>query len=261
MTSLSELTETEVLTKGNLGGLDVLPVSEQRRTANILIYGGPGVGKTVLAGSASVCPEMGKVLIIDIEGGTMSLQNTYPNCDVVRIRDWAEMQKVYDELYEGNHDYGTVVLDSLTEIQKFSMYLIMEELLRSDPSRDPDIPSIREWGKNIEQTRRVVRAFRDLPVNTILTALAKAERNPKTGMTHTSPALSGRLANEVAGFLDIVGYMYMKTVEGEIQRLLLTAPTETEVAKDRTGQLPAVLEAPTMAALVSAVFTNKEQTT
>jgi len=227
-----------------------------------MIYGDPGVGKTVLAGSASAVPEMGKVIFVDVEGGTMSLQRTFPDCEVVRVKNFDEMNSVYSELYDGKHGYGTVVLDSLTEVQKMSMGTIMHELLKEHPDRDPDIPSIREWGKNIEQTRRTVRAFRDLPMNTIITALAKSDRDTRTGLTKISPALSGKLANEAAGFLDIVGYMYTKVLvqdgEASNKRLLLTQPTDTQVAKDRTGRLPTVVEEPTMAALSAAVFTTND---
>jgi cell division septum initiation protein DivIVA len=66
----------------------------------------------------------------------------------------------------------------------------------------------------------------------------------------TLPSLSGKLAGEVAAFLDIVGYYYMKPVEEDGQlkdkRLMLVAKTETIIAKDRTNALPMVIEEPTM---------------
>ena len=170
----------EVLSENSLGGLKVEKVGEAPSLVNMLIYGEPGVGKTILAGSASEIEAMGPVLFIDIEGGTMSLRNKFPDVDVVRVSSWADMLMVYNDL-QSSDKYRTVVLDSLTEIQKFSMYHIMKDLLESDPDRDPDVPGLREWGKNSEQVRRFVRAFRDLPVNTIFTALAATDKDPKTG--------------------------------------------------------------------------------
>lgn len=213
---------------------------------NILVYGDPGAGKTVLAGSADSVAAMSPVLFIDIEGGTFSIRERNPNVDVVRVKSWNDMQQVYNALYSGDHDYKTVVLDSLTEIQKFSMYNIMKQLIKEDPDRDPDIPSMREWGKNIEQIRLLVRAFRDLPMNTIFTALAKEDKDPKTGKLKNRPSLSGKLANEVAGFLDIVGYLYTKPIDGVYHRLLLTQPTDQHVAKDRSDNFPQILQDPTM---------------
>jgi phage nucleotide-binding protein len=244
-------------TSSKLGSVDVGAVDEMAPWFNMLIYGEPGVGKTWLAGSAAAVEEMSPVLFIDIEGGTLTLRNPFPQVEVARVKSYEEMAEVYGELRKGDHKYKTVVLDSLTEIQKFSMYRIMQALAESDPDRDPDVPGMREWGKNIEQIRRTVRLFRDLPMNVIFTALANFDKDAKTGLIKTKPSLSGKLANEVAGFVDIVMYYYIKNIDGENQRLLLTAATDTVVAKDRTGRLPEVFEQPTMQTLYNTAF-NKE---
>jgi hypothetical protein len=171
------------------------------------------------------------------------------------------MQSLYDELHRGNHPYRSIGLDSLTEIQKFSMYNIMEDVVAKEPTRDPDIPSVREWGKSIEQIRRLVRAFRDLPMNVVFTALVKHDKDNKTGTVHTKPMLPGKLADEVAGFLDIVSYYYVKNIDvgGESvrKRLLLTGATESTVAKDRSGGLPLILEEPTMRDIYDYAITRK----
>lgn len=241
-----------------LAGLRVVPAREKMEYINLLVYGDSGVGKTTLAGSADAVPEMRPVLVVDVEGGTMSLSHSYPDVKVVRVRTWKELQLVYNELYTGRHPYQTVVVDSLTETQKFSMMNIMSDLARAKPEADPDIPSVREWGKNIEQTRRFVRGFRDLPMHTIFTCLAKGDKNARTGIIEKKPSLGGKLADEVAGFLDIVTYAYAKQIHDGDQiaykRLLLTAATETNVAKDRSGRLPMVVEDPTMAQLFSTIM-------
>lgn len=241
------------LTEKTLAGLRVTPVQERSSFLNILIYGDSGTGKTTLAGSADQVPSMRPVLFIDIEGGTESLRHTYPDVETVRVRTWKEMQEVYNVLHEGSHEYRTIVLDSLTEIQKFNMYNIMTDLAQKRPDLDPDVPGMREWGKNLEQIRRMVRGFRDLEMNTIFTALVKEDKNQKTGIVTQKPSLSGKMADEVAAFLDVVVYYYVKQIgdgsDAEFKRLLLTQKTDSQVAKDRTGKLPMVLEAPTMSAI------------
>jgi hypothetical protein len=229
----------------------------------MMIYGESGTGKTTLAGSADAVPMMRPVLVVDIEGGTESLRHAYPEVELVRVKTWKEMQGLYNVLYDGNSGFQTVVLDSLTEIQKFNMDQVMIELMGNRPDLDPDIPGMREWGKSLEQVRKMVRGFRDLPVHTIFTALAKSDKDAKSGIVTMKPSLPGKLADEVAAFLDIVGYYYTKEItndegEPEQKRLLLTQKTEKNVAKDRSGRLPVVVESPTMANLFEYIYPPKK---
>lgn len=240
----------EMVEERSLAGLPVQKVQERSSFYKILVYGDSGVGKTTFAGSADQVPEMRPVLFIDIEGGTESLKHSYPEVDTVRVTSWKEMQNVYNALYEGGHGYRTVVLDSLTEIQKFNMYNIMSEVIQRRPDLDADVPSMREWGKNLEQIRRMVRGFRDLDMHVIFTALNKTDKDQKTGITTMKPSLSGKLADEVAAFLDVVMYYYVKEISDGgatvFKRLLLTQKTDAQIAKDRTGRLPQIIEEPTM---------------
>lgn len=247
MTDLASLTQTTI------GGLQVQPVADQSSFLNLLVYGESGVGKSRLSGSASEIADMSPVLLIDFEGGTLSLKDIYPTVEVVRVKEFDELQSVYNDLHLGRHGYKTVVIDSLTELQKLSMAGIMREVVRKDSDRDPDVPGLREWGKSSEQIRRFVRAFRDLPTHTIFTALSKQDKDTRTGMTSTRPDLPGKLASQIAGFMDMVLYLYIRQVEGENQRLLLTTSTETTIAKDRSAKLPPVVENSTMSAVYKAI--------
>lgn len=241
-----------------IAGLPIEKVSKKAPFVNMLIYGESGAGKTRLAGSADEVPEMRRVLFIDVEGGTLTLRDVYPNVDTVRVKSWSDMQLVYDELYAGQHGFTTVVVDSLTEIQKMSMDGVMRRLVEEHEDRDADVPSVREWNINIEQTRKFVRAFRDLPVNTIFTALMTIEKNPRNGAIKRKPSLSGKVKDEVAGFLDIVSYLYTKEIDQENKRILLCGQTEDTVAKDRSNALPLFVENPTMASIWKLLH-NKEQ--
>jgi hypothetical protein len=140
---------------------------------------------------------------------------------------------------------------------------IMVEVIKKESDRDPEVPSIREWGKNGEQVRRLVRAFRDLPVHTIFTALVSEDKDQKSGKMKAKPGLSGKLANEVSGYVDICSYMYTQIVtakdeEPKVCRRLLTGSIDTHVAKDRSDRLPLVLEDPNMQRIHDIIFVEEQ---
>jgi hypothetical protein len=260
-------TASKVEKRFQLGGFDVVKVQERADWAKILIYGVPGAGKTYLAGEAASLEQMSPVLFIDIEGGTKTIRNLYPDVDVVRVQDvidpktgriktyaWKKLQDVYEDIRKGVK-YKTIVVDSLTEAQKVSMYYAMAESIRtSGRERDPDVPEMRDWGKSGEQVRRFVRAFRDLDCHVIFTALAADVKDQTTGTVVVKPSLPGKLADEIPAYLDEVLYLYCKSNKEGVERKILTEPNGKYIAKDRSGQLPTVVSQPTMAKLAEAIL-------
>jgi len=119
--------------------------------------------------------------------------------------------------------------------------------------------SQQAWGDNIEAMRKACRAFRDLPMNVILIALASEVTGEDGGTPIRRPALQGKsLPNEVMGFVDLVGYMVAKEVKDDagetvIKRAIRFQPTENISAKDRSGKLN-IWEAPDFMTIQKKVF-------
>jgi hypothetical protein len=171
--------------------------------------------------------------------------------------------------------FRTWIIDTGTEAQKTSMRDIMAELVRKGRPGggevNPDVPSQREWGQSISEMRRLVRAYRDLPVNFIM-CCHEAESRDNRGVNWTKPDLPGKLGNQVAGMFSNVVYLYTKqftereegsrtSIVTEEKRLLLTGLTEGYVAKSRTGELPRVIEAPQMTGLYPMITGAKADNT
>jgi hypothetical protein len=123
-----------VLTPDTLAGLKIARPSI-KAPINMLIYGEPGIGKTRLAGSSIMVPEMCPVLLLDFEGGTLSLAGDYkavevwPDPEGEKRPTWKDVDTLYGTLYNKN-PYKTIILDSLTEVQKFC-YSADTEILTS----------------------------------------------------------------------------------------------------------------------------------
>lgn len=251
----------ERLRVGKIGGLTVRSPQENLPHLNLMVYGDSGVGKTLLAGTAAFVKELTPILFVDVEGGTLTLSHfDSEDIDVVRVTKWQDMQKLYDELYRDQKGYKTIVIDSLTEMQK----LAMNSQLGAGTDLDPggNMPEFKDWHINTEQMRRLVRAFRDLPLNTIFTALSMDAVDPRRpdGPTKKQPAFTKKLAGEIPAFFDILFYMYVKeTKDGPNQRLICTDKTSNVVAKCRVQGVPQILgvdQVPTMELIYDLLIRN-----
>lgn len=226
----------------------------------MLIYGEPGVGKTRLVGTAQDTEETLPLLILDVEGGVTTLRRKQ-EIDVLPVRSMEDVLRIHKDLHnsiegEGTEKhmyYKTVAIDSLTELQKLDMRFIMAELVQRRPDLDPDVPSPREWQKSQEHIRRIVRGFRDLPCNVLFTCHSATVKDESTNLTMIFPDLPGKMRTQVAGFLDIVGYMYTAVDGDNVIRKIQFAKTRTLIAKDRTDSLGDVVDEPTIPLLWSKI--------
>lgn len=210
----------------------------------VLIYGSNGVGKTV---SSTTAP--GPVLIANAEAGLLSIQDQLKSDKIksVKMETFDDLRNLAIELKTQKHGFNTVVIDSLTEVQKKSMDEIMAT------QKDKDVPAMRDWYVSIEEMRKVVRFFRDLPMNVVLICLSKDDKDEETGRIVRKPSLSGKLPEEVCGYVDLVLYMFAKEEDGEDNRYFLTTPTERLYAKDRSGKLDK-FEHPDISNIYAKVF-------
>jgi phage nucleotide-binding protein len=242
--------------------LQVKPPSEVVDWINALIYGEPGAGKTYLTGTADDSSFTRPVLILDVEGGLVTIRHR-SDIDVVSVRSMKEITDIGNQLYHsienGELYYKTVGIDSLSELTDLDMKTIMKDAYSRNPDKvDKDVPSPREWGKARAHMRAIVRHFRDLPCNVIFTAqdfLLQEEGQPSKHM----PGFAGKLRTELPGFMDIVGYLYPERKEGEIVRKLQVTGTRRVIAKDRTDALGDMLENATIPQIWDLIQNHKPQ--
>lgn len=108
----------------------------------------------------------------------------------------------------------TVITDSLTEAQKYCMY----QLLGINPltqriDQEPDQAQFAEWGRSREMIQFLVRRFRDLPVNSLFICGQDTDQDAAKNWFYT-PLLPGKLAGDVRGLVDCVGYLVNVPLEG-----------------------------------------------
>lgn len=272
---------------------------EKPKNRNILFYGHSGEGKTHLSATAQQCDKTSSVLFINAEGGDETLDNVElgSQIDTVDIHEYKQFNDIYefcqlhigfrDKLLRGDKSaknklidlecqlkgldkkpseptiYKTVVMDSITEIEKLSIENIKGTSFtpsdRIDLAEIPDNLTLQNWGQNASSMRKLLRAFRDLEMWTIYNALEKSSKDDKTGEVSVLPSLSGKLANEICGFMDIVGRLYTTVKDEELVRVLMTQPRGKYRAKDRTSALGEFIVNPSIPKIVKMIYEKEKE--
>lgn len=255
--------QVAVTPKPKTAGFAISSPKAERKFLKMLVYGPYGVGKTTLAASADDVPEMKDVLYIDAEGGALSLIER-PNLDLITINDFTQLARIHQYLIhhcrardEGDIDklrkleeglgleratpkqYNTVVIDSLSEVQRYNMYqLLGVKIGEAKIDQEWETPEFAHWNKTTEMMRLVVRSFRDLPMNVIFLSSQKIEDEKKGTVTINFPNM---LSKDIPGFIDVVGYYQAvtnKTADGAVtvKRRLELEPGRIYLAKHRFGK-------------------------
>lgn len=258
--------DAPLVTTGDAFPFELVRPGYTENALRMLIHGDPGQGKTFLCGTAADDPRTHPVLFVDTEGGTLSIRNK--DVQVVRVQSWQDIQKLVAHLRKGNHPYKSIVVDSLTEMQKTIMSDILKQnQLNGNRQHDPDIPEQRDWGKNAERVRKVVRAFRDLPdVHVIFTCLSQEVKDEQTGKVTIKPSLPGKLRDEVPGFIDVVGWLHVMRQtekqgdkkETKLIRQIMFQPDASVSVKDRSGALGVVMQDPTIPKILSLILEEEK---
>ncbi len=179
-----------------------------------LLYGRSGTGKTTIS---TTFP--GPILHLDFGEQTTDSLNGLDNVKTAFISNWDELDAFYWYLAEGEHEFQTVVIDTITAVQE----LALEKALTQNGKEEGDFPSKKDWGEAAGLLKRAIINFRDLsmpdgPLNHVVFLAQDRVTNiddeaeedqidPSVG-----PALMPSVAKVLNAAVKVIGNTYIKEV-------------------------------------------------
>lgn len=229
-------------------------LSKYTEGLKLLLFGDAGVGKTRMAASAHFIESMRPVLLGSAESGLSSLlkDRRFDDLDVFELVDKrqdpeAVLSRV-EELFELAQDYKTVIVDTLTEVQRYGLMYLSEQPAGWTAYRNPKRISLPTYGASLLQTGTLVRSFRDLPINVIFTAHVRRATMSLDGHDYIVPSVTGQQWKDVLAAFSEVFFMYTKAAvslnepEKGVRYKIITKPFENIKAKDRELDLPVAMD-------------------
>lgn len=161
----------------------------------LLTYGAPGSGKTNLM---STLPDPLVVLLTE-KHGSMTIKRVNPNAKIIYVEDKKRivngkvqvvktaanvLYEVLEKLATEDHPYVSVALDSLTDMQQ----ILLSHMKGGKPGAKVSLP---EWGKLIDETKHLIKKFRDLNMHVGIICLSDEVQDDGNRLIYR-PQLAGK---------------------------------------------------------------------
>ncbi|QOC56201.1 AAA-ATPase [Gordonia phage Sienna] len=232
----------------------IIGLDEDDDYVNLMVYGKPGSGKTVLGGSDD------RVLFLAPEDdGTISAKRQGSKARKWPIDDWNDLadacEWVEENMEEVQATFDWIVVDSITFMQKLLMRRILEDAVEENPERNPDVPAMQDWQVYQNRFLRFVQMINSWPINVLWTALVRDEEDEEENPILV-PDIQGKgyqMAMTVASYMTSFGNLrvemrkvkkdgaFVKDSDGEYvkkpHRVIIWQDQGNIQGKDRTNVL------------------------
>ena len=180
------------------------PIVPQGRPQTLVLFGVSGGGKSTLAATAP------RPAYLDTNDGLMSIAGR-PGFEHVRgerISTFNALEDAYSNFtntgrkkWKGKFD--TVVVDHFDDLQAIIMETLGERRAERDDRKDADEAEQRDWGIMANKLKRILRAYKTLPMHKILICGEKESKEDGRMI----PSLQGQMSGALPYFADHIAYL------------------------------------------------------
>lgn len=245
------------------------PLEESTRYVKGIIYGDPGVGKTVEA--MSVADEISDHVLL-LEADPAGWDSVFNHPDLIDRRKITKMKytavsqltalaDAIEEDTELLNKYDCLVIDTLSHIETLSLdtVLTVQQKKKKDAGEEFDFES-GMWGIYRQNTQLLTAAFLKIykaPIHVISTAHMKERDIKKSGITRTGPKFTPEILSSINTHVSLMVYMTASDTGSvdndgivEYVRKMQFHPTRSIMAKTRIGGLPSVITNPDLRKII-----------
>lgn len=194
----------------------IVPLADTVESINMIIYGDPGVGKTVQAGT------LPNALFLSTDAsGTVSAKRQNSSASLWPISNWQDLANAYKYLKEqadaGEAPFEWIIIDTGTKMQEMCLRDILERETKENPDRNPDIPAIQNHQEWQNRFKRFIDMFIALPYN-VCFVFHVMTKEDEEGEEIRIPQLSGgptwvAIARSMPARVSVMGFMQEKFVK------------------------------------------------
>lgn len=188
----------------------------------ILIYGQPKIGKSTF------CSRMDNPIFLATEPGLEAL-SVYE----VPVPDWQTFLNVCAEIAKGNHQFKTIVIDTIDNLWKACAEFVRE---KNGIQHESDLGYGKGWDLVKTEFFRVLRKLALMPYGLVMTSHVElAEVKTRTSTINKAiPTIPKSGREIILGWVDIILYCEVIVTNDGEARVIRTQPSEAWEAGDRT---------------------------
>ena len=175
---------------------------------------------------------------------------------VAKVTTWNAVQCAYNYLVTAQHTFRTLVLDSISELQRRCKENIIAPT---------EMMQQQHWGQLLTLMDTVIRGMRDMkdvPRNPIEVVVFIAETRMADGKWR--PYMQGQITIALPYWMDVVGYLYVDneadengTYTKKVRKLLVTPHPMYEAGERIQGVLGDVVPEPNITMMLRKIYPSQ----